>query len=234
MDTLKAVSAQLVLNVGLREVNTVANFYGNSQIVADLRASLQQNGHSFIYLWGEAHCGRTHLAQAYCQLAEQLGLTSMYLPLRDMISYSPTIFDSLENYSVLVLEDIESLVAHPEWEEALFHLYNRGLAAQQHLLITANCAPAQLAIQLPDLLSRLKSAVIFKLKSLNEQEKLAALTTRANERGWQLPIEVGEFLLRRWPRDLDALFAALEKLDQASLQQQRRVTIPLAKDVLGL
>jgi DnaA family protein len=233
MDTLNS-TPQLTLNLSLRSEASLQNFYGNPQLIHDLSISLTNAEHGFIYLWGENHSGRTHLAHAYCHSAEQKKISWMYLSLNEITNYTPEIFEGLENYSVLVLDDINILAGKTDWEEALFHLYNRGLATQQHLLITANCAPAQLAVQLPDLLSRLKSAVIFKLQNLNEKEKLAALITRANERGWQLPNEVGEFLLRRWPRDLVALFSALESLDKASLQQKRRVTIPLAKEVLGL
>ena len=233
MDTLK-FAPQLTLNLKLRSEATLQNFYGHEQITHDLNASLVETTHTFIYVWGDLHSGRTHLAHAYCYQAEQKKLTWIYLPLAEIVNYAPTVFESLENYEVLVLDDITVLSGKAEWEEALFHLYNRGLQTGQHLLITANCAPAHLAIQLPDLLSRLKNGVIFKLKSLSEAEKLAVLITRAKEKGWSLPAEVGEFLLRRWPRDLDALFIALEKLDHASLQQQRRVTIPFAKEVLGL
>ena len=233
MDTLNS-APQLTLNLGLRSEATLENFYGNEQLVHDLAASLTNIEHSFIYLWGDTHSGRTHLAQAYCHRAEQKKLSWMYLPLTEVINYSPAVFDALETYRVLVLDDINVLAGKSEWEEALFHLYNRGLQTGQHLLMTASCAPAQLVIELPDLLSRLKSAVIFKLQILTEAEKLAALMTRANERGWQLSNEVGEFLLRRWPRDLAALFNALESLDKASLQQKRKVTIPFAKEVLGL
>jgi DnaA family protein len=233
MDTLDSAS-QLALNLGLRSEATLQNFYGNEQIVHDLNTSLTETTYTFIYVWGDSHTGRTHLAQAYCQQAEQKNLTWMYLPLVEMVHYTPAVFESLENYQVLVLDDINVLSGKTDWEEALFHLYNRGMQIGQHLLVTANCAPVQLTIQLPDLLSRLKSAVIFKLQTLTEAQKLVVLTTRAKDKGWGLPPEVGEFLLRRWPRDLDALFMALEKLDQASLQQQRRVTIPFTKEVLAL
>jgi DnaA-homolog protein len=233
MDTL-IPTPQLTLNMGLRAVATLKNFYGNEQLIHDLNRSVSDTTPSFIYLWGDTHSGRTHLAHAYCHQAEQAKLTWMYLPLAEIVNYTPAILENLENYRVLVLDDLDVLTGKPDWEEALFHLYNRSVQTQQHLLFTANCSPAQLLIQLPDLLSRLKSATIFKLKMLDEKEKLAALTTRAHERGWPLPLEVGEFLLRRWPRDLAALFTALDNLDHASLQQQRRVTIPFAKEVLGL
>lgn len=233
MDTLK-LHAQLTLNVGLREVNTFANFYGNSQLIYELTQSLQQAQHAFFYLWGETHSGRSHLAQAYCHLAESQQLSWQYLPFREIIHYSPDIFEGLEQLHVLVLDDVELIAGKKHWEEALFHLYNRGLQTQQHLLVTSNCAPTHLAIQLPDLLSRLNSGTIFKLQALTDAEKLAALMTRAQERGWELSRDVGEFLLTHYARDTGQLFAALDQLDTASLQAKRRITIPFIKEILKL
>lgn len=232
MDALKT-AAQLTLNIGLRSESTLQNFYGNAQVAHVLNNSLLETNHTFIYLWGETHSGRTHLAQAYCHQAEIEKLSWMYLPLREIINHSPAIFEALERYHVLVLDDLNLISGKIQWEEAVFHLYNRGVQTKQHLLVTSNCAPAQLDVQLPDLLSRLKSATIFKLQSLTDAEKRTALTTRAQELGWQLSPEVGEFLLTHYSRDINQLFVALDKLDAASLQAKRRVTIPFVKEILG-
>lgn len=42
------------------------------------------------------------------------------------------------------------------------------------------------------------------------------------------------FLLNRLDRDLTYLFSVLEKLDKASLQAQRKLTIPFVKEQLHL
>jgi DnaA family protein len=41
-------------------------------------------------------------------------------------------------------------------------------------------------------------------------------------------------MLRRLPRDLGSLFAAIETLDQASLIAKRKITIPFVKEALLL
>ena len=45
--------------------------------------------------------------------------------------------------------------------------------------------------------------------------------------------DVADYLLRRCPRDMDSLFNLLNRLDQASLAAQRRLTIPFVRDLLG-
>ena len=60
----------------------------------------------------------------------------------------------------------------------------------------------------------------------------SALRSRAAQRGLELPEETAEYLLRRMPRDLASLYGVLDKLDEASLMAQRRLTVPFIRDVL--
>ncbi len=94
--------------------------------------------------------------------------------------------------------------------------------------------PAQLRVKLMDLKSRLGWGVVYHLHGLSDEQKLEALRLRAQGRGLELDGSVGRFLLRRCPRDMGQLFLMLEELDQASLAEQRRLTIPFVKDVLGV
>ena len=70
-------------------------------------------------------------------------------------------------------------------------------------------------------------------RPLDDAGRLQVLQLRAQGRGFELPDETGVYLLRRYPRDLPALCGLLERLDQASLVAQRRLTIPFVKAVLG-
>lgn len=50
----------------------------------------------------------------------------------------------------------------------------------------------------------------------------------------ELPDEVAHFLLKKIGSDLEELSKILDKLDQASLQAQRKLTIPFVKETLSL
>ena len=52
--------------------------------------------------------------------------------------------------------------------------------------------------------------------------------------GLNLPESVAVYLCRRASRALKDLLACLDRLDEASLRQQRPITLPLAQKVLGL
>jgi DnaA family protein len=50
--------------------------------------------------------------------------------------------------------------------------------------------------------------------------------------GIELSSEVIAYLMTHHPRDLSAQMGILRQLDQASLSQQRKITIPLVKTAL--
>ena len=73
---------------------------------------------------------------------------------------------------------------------------------------------------------------MVQLRGLDDQGKAEALRLQARQRGMDMPEEVAGYLLRRSPRDMTALFALLDMLDQASLAAQRKLTVPFVKEVL--
>jgi DnaA family protein len=62
----------------------------------------------------------------------------------------------------------------------------------------------------------------------------AILQFRARCRGLDMPVEVSRFLVSRAPRDMASLMHVLETLDTRSLADQRALTVPFVKGVLGL
>lgn len=231
------MSQQLSLGLRLRDESTFANFYSknNEHIIVALQEMLAGTGESFIYLWGVSGSGRTHLLHAICTAAQEAHQQAVYLPLKDFSQWHPDIFDGLEASSNIVcIDDVDSISGNAEWEQALFHFYNRARQAKTILLISGNTAAAQLAIKLPDLRSRLSWGLCFMVASLDDEEKLAALQLRAHARGLKLNESVGRFLLNRYARDTVALFAVLEELDSQALVAQRALTIPFVKTVLDL
>jgi len=226
---------QLSLSLRLRDEAKFSNFYqqNNEQVVRSLQEMAAGNGEQFIYLWGAASSGRTHLLHAVCAQANELHRQAVYIPLGDFTQLQAEILEGLEHTAdIICIDDIQSIATHSEWEQALFHFYNRVRQSNSKLIITGNTPPAQLAIKLPDLLSRLAWGLCLTVHSLKDEEKLSALQLRAQCRGLKLSEAVGRFLLNRYSRDMSALFNVLEELDSHALVAQRALTIPFVKEVL--
>jgi DnaA family protein len=144
----------------------------------------------------------------------------------------PDVLDELEALALVCIDDIDAIAGDRSWETALFHLYNRIQTSGSRLLVTGHLAPADLPLELADLHSRIAWGWIFQLQLLSDDDKKQALKLRARTRGFELPDDVNDYLLRYFPRDIHGLFALLDRLDTASVVAQRRLTIPFVKSVL--
>lgn len=231
---------QLSLSVNLNDDATFENFYApshthNAMVVQSLRAQLDGSGEGFIYLWGAPGCGLTHLLQAACHQAQAMGLSVQYLPLRDLVGYAPDeLFVGLDDLDLICLDCLPTIAGRADWELAIFNLYNRLRERGSRLLVAAEHSPRELAIGLEDLRSRLQWGITYQVHSLSDAEKQQALQLRARARGLELGDDVAQYIIQRLPRDTNELFWQLQRLDHASLAEQRKLTIPFVKKVLAI
>lgn len=179
--------------------------------------------------------GRSHLLHAACAELSQRGDAVGYVPLDKRTWFVPEVLDGMEHLSLVCIDNIECIAGDELWEMAIFDLYNRILeSGKTRLLITGDRPPRQLNLGLPDLASRLDWGQIYKLQPLSDEDKLQALQLRARLRGFELPEDVGRFLLKRLDREMRTLFMTLDQLDRASITAQRKLTIPFVKEILKL
>lgn len=224
---------QLPLPVTLPDHAVFASFFaGPNQAACDYLESQEQQG--VCWLWGPAASGKTHLLQAACAARNESEARSAYLPLGDFESMSPAMLAGYEHFDLVALDDLDSVLGNPDWEHALFVLFNRLVSEQGNSLLVASCtAPQGSIFSLPDLRSRLLSGPVYALESLEDDDLVAALQLRAHRRGLDLPESTARYVLSHMRRDMHSLQALLEKLDHVSLVRKQRLTIPLVKVALG-
>jgi len=222
------VAYQIPLQIKFNDAATFDNFLAGAN--AKVMEILQSGAEPYLYLWSGDATGKTHLLQALCQSLAQG--QSIYLPMKELENQPVEVFEGLEQFELVCLDDVQCIAGRAEWELSLFNLYNRLREQNSRLCIASDVSPEQLNVQLADLLSRLKWGPVFQLQPLTDADKIKAMQLRASLRGFELVDEVAKYLLNRYPRDLHNLFALLDKLDSASLQAQRRLTIPFVKQWL--
>lgn len=213
---------QLALELASPPAPTLDNFVvgENAEVVAVLRMLANDGGgERFVYLWGGAGSGRSHLLRATLQALRAAGKTVH------------TGFDAVGADDVLGVDDVEQLDAPGQIK--LFNLYNELRDGAGVLLATGPVPPARLALR-PDLLTRLAWGLVYEVRALSEDDRRAAITDYAKSRGFALPAEVADYLLVRVPRDLSSLRTLIDTLDRLSLERKRAVTVPLAREVLHL
>jgi DnaA family protein len=220
---------QLPLSVRLQDRAVFASFLpgGNAEALAAAR-DMASGATLSLYLHGVAGAGRSHLLQAVC--AEVPG--SGYFPLAELRELGESVLEGVATLPVVALDDLEAVAGAPDWERRLFNLYNECRAAGTRLLVAAAVPAPDLPLTLPDLTSRLTAMPHYALRQLDEAQQRQALQLRAAQRGIELPQETLLYLQRRFARDMGSLHRLLDQLDLASLEEQRRLTLPFIRRVL--
>lgn len=230
------MNKQLALAIQLNDEATFSDFCwrNNALLKQQLHQTLQGFGESLIYLWGPPGSGKSHLLQACCQAVDRAEST-IYLPLEMLKSWETDIIDGIDEQTFIAIDDIDAIANITLWEEAIFHLYNRIRDNEKtKLIITGKYPPNQTPLHLPDLRSRLGWGLVLQVNELSDQDKINTLTLHAKKRGFELPASVGQFLLNRCARNMHDLKALLNRLDEASLVAQRKITIPFVKHILEI
>jgi DnaA family protein len=176
--------------------------------------------------------GKTHLALAACAAAEAAGRRATYLPLHAATGRLRDALEALDAADLAALDGLDAIAGNRDDEVALFDFHNRARAAGISLLYAGRAAPDALALALPDLRSRLSQCARIALSPLDDEGRREVLRERARRRGLVIDEAALEWLLRRVGRDLAGLTRLLDRLDQASLAAQRRLTVPFLRQVL--
>ncbi|HLP96831.1 MAG TPA: DnaA regulatory inactivator Hda [Sideroxyarcus sp.] len=212
---------QLLLGIAPEWNPTLDNFVAgrNVELLSALRHALAAGqGERCLYIWGEAGSGKSHLLQAAVAMAQAAGQAAVYA-----CGEVPEAAQVVAADDVGRLDDVAQI--------ALFALYNRMREQGGMLLVSGTEAPAFLKLR-DDLRTRLGWGLVYQVHALNDAEKAQALQHHAQARGFGLPQEVITYLLRHGRRDLPALLATLDALDEHCLRLKRAASVPLLKEVM--
>ena len=223
---------QLPLGVQLPDTASFESYFAgpNAEAVAAVRRALAADAPALLLLYGPPATGKSHLLQALTRTSAR-GRACAYVPLRELVAEgaataaSPDdVLDGLERSALVCLDDVDAALAQPGWPLALLRLLDALRALGGRAVIAAPAAPERLALELPDLRTRLAAAAVYGLKPLSDDDRSGLLLERARARGLELPADAARQLLERLPRDTGSLIAALDRLDRDLLAAQRRLT----------
>ena len=214
---------------------TFENYYApqDQQLVfSQLQAVADGAGDKQLFLAGRT--GRRHLLQACCHRAGARQRDVRYIPLEDVKDYpAEAVLEGVEQSDLVCLDNLDEIAGRADWEIALFSLYNLSLTRPCQLVFAAPQVPSAIAIDLPDLASRLGSFSVYRLAELDDESRIKALQHRAAALGMEMSTPLAEYIYRRCQRDLHSLFSVLSVLDRHSLAQQRRLTQPFVKEIMA-
>jgi DnaA family protein len=203
----------------------------NHAVVEALKHMPDEPGSS-IFLFGDEGSGKTHLLNASCYETRERQGRAFYLTLKRLPKDAIASLQGLEKLDLVCVDDLHVIAGDAAWEEALFHCFNRIRQAHGRLLVSSRKRLSALNLSLPDLASRLAWGLRLPLMPLEDHDKLAVINRHSSALGFSLPEDVQQYLLKHHDRSMAALIQTVENLHQAALTNKRRITVPLAREVL--
>lgn len=182
-----------------------------------------------LYLWGPQGSGKSHLLRGLAaRAAAPGGAVADRVGWFDANDAAP--WPLQPGWALVVIDGCEALDAAAQ--HAAFVLFTEAQTHGVPLAAAGALPPADLPLR-DDLRTRLAWGHVFALQPLSEQDTCTALNLEARRRGLQLPAEVSNYLMSRFARDLASLMALLAALDEHALATQRRLTVPLVRDLIA-
>lgn len=226
------VSRQLALKVGLPDLACFENFHaGSNREALEAVRQAAAGAPGMLFMHGPPATGKSHLLYAAQKEAQSRGRPAVYVSRAAAGSAAGDWLD-LPGHGLICIDDIGESLARAEGS-ALFALYERSRSRSGSLVLASRLPPQGVDWKLPDLRSRVCSALAYRLSTFNEPELEEALRMRAAYRGIHLPDEVMRFMLRRYERSPSTMFLLLDRIDSESLARKRRITVPFLRTLEG-
>jgi len=229
------MTRQLPLELELDVAATFDSFLaeGSEEAIAALRQLAAGATAGPLWICGPGGSGKSHLLQATCREMSERGGRAMYVPLARAHELFPEVLQGCESMDLLALDDVDAIAGEDRWEAAVFRAVNDFLLNGAPLVVAARAAPREVRFRLPDLHSRAGAHVVYRIAALSDESLDTLIRQRAQARGLAFDASAAQYLLRRVPRDMRVIDRWLERLDRASLAEQRRVTVGLVRSVLA-
>jgi chromosomal replication initiator protein len=139
------------------------------------------------------------------------------------------------NADVLLLDDVHVFSKKGATQEEFFHTFNTLHTAGKQIVFSANCAPNELQLIEPRLVSRFEWGIVLSLELPKRQELSQILQSKAGAMNYLLQPKLAEFFLNTF-NNSKTLCRALEALILRSHLNQKAdssPTIAYAREILS-
>ena len=177
-----------------------------------------------IYLWGPSAVGKTHILIA--TIKKFLNLNKEVIDLSFIDGNDTFDLGSIDFY---FLDDIDR--ADGKIQNNLFNIFNMSENENAAIFITGSLPPNQMSLR-PDLKTRISQCLVLNLKELEDEEKKDVLLKRSYFMGINLKLEIIDYLVKNYNRNMHELIKLIEKIDKESIIQKKRITIPFIKSFM--
>jgi len=202
-----------------------------------------------LFLYGGVGLGKTHLMHAIAWDLVELrpDMTVLYLSAEQfMYRFVQALRDRkimdfkqmFRSVDVLMVDDVQFIAGKDSTQEEFFHTFNALVDQNKQIVISADCAPGEIARLEDRIKSRLQCGLVVDLHPTDYELRLGVLQNRAEryrERQPDLEIEDGvlEFLAHRINTNVRVLEGALTRLCAFASLVGKPISQDLTQDCLS-
>jgi len=202
-----------------------------------------------LFLYGGVGLGKTHLMHAIAwELTEaRPDMTVLYLSAEQfMYRFVQALRDRkimdfkqmFRSVDVLMVDDVQFIAGKDSTQEEFFHTFNALVDQNKQIVISADCAPGEIARLEDRIKSRLQCGLVVDLHPTDYELRLGVLQNRAErylERQPEITIEDGvlEFLAHRINTNVRILEGALTRLFAFASLVGKPISQELTQDCLS-
>lgn len=197
-----------------------------------------------LYLSGGPGMGKTHLLMAAGNHLAETGSPErpLYIHCHDLTgaldrgdAAIPGRLDSPDaRADFLLLDDIDAVTGHSAAQEALYRIYNQTLETGGKMIFAGRTTADRLKETESFLTSRFKWGMTAEIQPMNDEATAQLFHKLAGDQGLEIPDKIIQYLLTRIGRDFSSVKDAVTRINEESLRQKHKVTLPLIKTALDL
>ncbi len=202
-----------------------------------------------VYIHGRGGTGKTHLLMAIAQALTAKGLNVIYARGETFTEHVVTAIRAGEmsvfrqayrNSDVLILDDVHIFSRKNATQEELFHTFNTLHVGGKQIILSSNCAPAELQMIEPRLVSRFEWGIVLPLEALQKNDIARVLENKMSTLNFTLSSKAKDFFLETFSSGPKSITKALQALVLRSHLNEHnppitstQMTIPHIKNLLS-
>ena len=185
-----------------------------------------------LYIYGPSGSGKTHLLNAVAGSLSREGCR--VIKCSDLAGINPELAHKLLSVGKgMILDDLDILPPSPCSRNAVWEAFNRHHSAGHPVVMAGRFHPKEMKNLDDHLVSRLMWGLVASMDISDDNSRKMLIAKLAADRQILLPEEVAAWLVTALPRDLGSLAGACESLYRAALEQKRKISLRLAKELFA-
>jgi chromosomal replication initiator protein len=218
----------LAENTGLNPRYIFQNYIvgsSNQFAHAASRAVAEQPGTKYnpLYIWGGVGLGKTHLLHAIGHQARERN-PDLILTYVSSETFTNEVIASIRNQrmeefreryrsvDLLMIDDIQFIAGKESTQEEFFHTFNALYQSGKQVVISSDKPPKAISNLVERLRSRFEGGLIADVQLPDYEMRIAILSSKAEELGRRLPMDVVQFIAQRDQSNIRELEGALNRV----------------------